>query len=189
MTRASAFAIDVPDTLLARARRRESAACEQLYRSFERPVYALAIRMLGCPDAAMDVLQDTFLKVFDKLPAFRAESPFWGWLRQIAVNECLMRLRGRGRDEPAEGEAFEPDLLEHESLLPADAADAARLIDALAALPARTRAVLWLYHAEGHTHEEIAALMSQSPSFSKSQLARGTRKLRALLQLTEASHA
>jgi len=69
------------------------------------------------------------------------------------------------------------------------AADAARLTDALRQLPDRTRAVLWLYHAEGHTHEEIAALLGQSVSFSKSQLARGTRKLRALLQLTEASHA
>ena len=188
MSRASAFAIDVPDALLARARQRDAAACEQLYRRFERPVYTLALRMLGCPDAAMDVLQDTFLKVFDKLPSFRGDAPFWGWLRQVAINECLMRLRGRGRDEPAEAEAFEPDLLEHEGLLPAEAADAARLAEALARLPARTRSVLWLYHAEGHTHEEIGALLGQSASFSKSQLARGTRKLRALLQL-EASHA
>ena len=189
MSRPSAFAIDVPDALLGQARRRDPAACEQLYRWFERPVYSTALRMLGCPDAAMDVLQDTFMKVFDKLPAFRGEAPFWGWLRQIAINECLMRLRSRGRDEPDDSEAFEPDLLEHEGLLPPQAADAARLTEALGRLPDRTRSVLWLYHAEGHTHEEIAALLGQSASFSKSQLARGTRKLRALLQLTEASHA
>lgn len=189
MSRPSAFAIDVPDALLAQVRRREAAACEQLYRWFERPVYSTALKMLGCPEAAMDALQDTFLKVFDQLPAFRGDAPFWGWLRQIAINECLMRLRRRGRDAPAEDEAFEPDLLEHEGLLPPQAADAARLTEALRQLPDRTRAVLWLYHAEGHTHEEIAALLGQSVSFSKSQLARGTRKLRALLQLTEASHA
>lgn len=189
MIRTSAFAIDVPDALLARARRRDHDACEQLYRWFERPVYSLALRMLGCPDAAMDVLQDTFLKVFDKLPGFRGESPFWGWLRQVAVNECLMRLRGRGRDDPAEAEAFEPDLHEHEGLLPPQAADAATLTQALGRLPEKTRSVLWLYHAEGYTHEEIAALLGQRVSFSKSQLARGTRKLRVLLQLTEATHA
>ena len=189
MTRTSAFAIDVPETLLGRARRRDASACEQLYRCFERPVYSTALKMLGCPDAAMDALQDTFMKAFEKLPAFRGDAPFWGWLRQIAINECLMRLRGRGRDEPEESEAFEPDLLEHEGLLPPQAADAARLTDALRQLPDRTRAVLWLYHAEGHTHEEIAALLGQSVSFSKSQLARGTRRLRALLQVTEAPHA
>ena len=62
-----------------------------------------------------------------------------------------------------------------------NAADAAALQRALAQLPATTRSVLWLYHAEGHTHEEIAALMQRTTSFSKSQLARGTRRLRALL--------
>jgi RNA polymerase sigma-70 factor (ECF subfamily) len=100
-----------------------------------------------------------------------------------------MRLRSRGRDEPAEAEAFEPDLHEHEGLLPPQAADAAALTEALGRLPEKTRSVLWLYHAEGYTHEEIATLLGQSVSFSKSQLARGTRKLRTLLQLTEASHA
>jgi len=45
-----------------------------------------------------------------------------------------------------------------------------------------TRSVLWLYHAEGYTHDEIAALMQRTTSFSKSQLARGSRRLRALLE-------
>src|SRR3546814_13862186 len=60
---------------------------------------------------------------------------------------------------------------------------------ALARLPANTRGVLWLYHAEGYTHEEIAALMQRTPSFSKSQLARGTRRLRPLLQIEDHDHA
>jgi hypothetical protein len=54
-------------------------------------------------------------------------------------------------------------------------------------LPHATRSVLWLYHAEGYTHEEIAAAMQRSASFSKSQLARGTRRLRVLLQVSEPS--
>ena len=45
--------------------------------------------------------------------------------------------------------------------------------------------MLWLYHGEGYTHEEIAAAMQRSTSFSKSQLARGTRRLRVLLQVPE----
>ena len=49
--------------------------------------------------------------------------------------------------------------------------------------------MLWLYHAEGYTHEEIAAAMQRSTSFSKSQLARGTRRLRALLQVGEPAGA
>jgi RNA polymerase sigma-70 factor (ECF subfamily) len=68
-------------------------------------------------------------------------------------------------------------------MLPPRAADAAILGRALEQMPGATRSVLWLYHAEGYTHEEIAAAMGKSLSFSKSQLARGTRRLRALLHV------
>ena len=49
--------------------------------------------------------------------------------------------------------------------------------------------MLWLYHAEGYTHEEIAALMQRTPSFSKSQVSRGTRRLRVLLNIEDTVHA
>jgi RNA polymerase sigma-70 factor (ECF subfamily) len=179
---ASSFAIDVPATLLDRARRGEAAAFEQLYRSFERPVYTLALRLTGRREEAQDVLQDTMMKLFDRVAEFRGDSPFWGWLRQIAVNEALMLLRRRGR-LLAEVEFDESALSDGEQMLPPRAADAAILGRALGELPGATRSVLWLYHGEGYTHEEIAAAMGKSLSFSKSQLARGTRRLRALLQL------
>ena len=60
---------------------------------------------------------------------------------------------------------------------------AATLTTVLHQLPDATRSVIWLYHAEGYTHEEIATQMGKSISFSKSQLARGTRKLRHLLHI------
>src|SRR5687768_13970315 len=82
----SSFAIDVPDALLARARAGERAAFEQLYRWFERPVFNLALRILGGSHAgnreeAAEVLQETMLKVLGKIGEFhgRQGSPFWGW--------------------------------------------------------------------------------------------------------------
>ena len=179
---ASAFAIEVPASLLARARAGERAAFEQLYRWFERPVFTLALRICGDRDEASDVLQDTMLKLFSRIGDYRAVdgAPFWGWLRRVAVNEALMRLR-RG-DRLAHALPDDALLVDDVSPPPAAAADAAALQRALAALPAATRSVLWLYHAEGYTHEEIAALMERTPSFSKSQVARGGRRLRALLE-------
>jgi RNA polymerase sigma-70 factor (ECF subfamily) len=133
-------------------------------------------------------LQETMLKVLGRVGEFRGGGcPFWGWLRQVAVNEALMRLR---RDRKFGHEvAIDDDFVEDHAPPPPAAADAAVLQRALAALPAATRSVLWLYHAEGYTHEEIAALMQRSASFSKSQLARGTRRLRALLVVEEPTHA
>jgi RNA polymerase sigma factor (sigma-70 family) len=184
MSSPSSFAIDVPAALLARARRGDVGAYEQLYRLFERPVFTLALRLTGEREAAQDVLQDTMLKLFNRIAEFRAESPFWGWLRQIAVNEALMCLRKRGRI-PLTEEAVDAELEGHDVLLPPAAADAALLTRALARLPDATRSVLWLYHAEGYTHAEIATLMGHTASFSKSQLARGTRKLRELLEIDQ----
>lgn len=181
----SAFAIDVPSALLDRARRGERAAFEQLYRWFERPVFTLALRLCGDREEASDVLQDTMVRLFDRIGDYRAVdgAPFWGWLRQVAVNESLMRLRRAKARGGAPLELPDDDGLPDDLLPPPSAAaDAAVLQRALARLPAATRSVLWLYHAEGYTHEEIAALMERTPSFSKSQLARGSRRLRALLE-------
>lgn len=177
----SAFAIDLPSAVIARAQAGSRAAFEQIYRRFERPIFSVAFRLLADREEAQDVLQDTMMRAFDRIASFRDESPFWGWLRQIAVNEALMRLRRRGTVEFSD-EPPEPEWDDGEQLLPPAAADHAILWRALAALPASTRSVLWLYHGEGYTHDEIATAMGRSLSFSKSQLARGTRRLRTLLE-------
>ena len=187
MTASTSFAIDVPPSLLARARAGDLAAFEQLYRWFERPVFTLALRMCGSRSEADEILQETMLKLWSGIGGFRGDggSPFWGWLRQIAVNEALMRLRRERRLALELDGVDADDIAEDQAPPPPAAADAALLQRALAELPAATRSVLWLYHGEGYTHEEIAAAMQRSTSFSKSQLARGTRRLRVLLQVAE----
>lgn len=182
VTPPSAFAVELPELLLARARRGEQAAFEQIYRRFERPVHALAWRLLGDAEEAADVLHDVMLKVHRGLAGYRGEAPLWAWIRQIASNEALMRLRRRGRLEYLPDEALPQ---------PADAADdravaaaeQAVLGRALAQLPAVTRAVIWLHHGEGLSHDEIGRLMGRTRSFSKSQLSRGVQRLRQLLDI------
>jgi RNA polymerase sigma-70 factor (ECF subfamily) len=176
---AASFQIEVPELVLARARRGEARALEHIYRTFERPAYTLALRIVGDAESAREVMHDAMLRLIERIGQFRGEAPFWGWLRQIVVNEALMRLRReRGatfediddREEP-QGEGPPPWML----------ADAARLERALAQLPPLTRGVLWLYHVEEYTHQEIAEMTGKSVSFSKSQVARGGCRLRRLL--------
>jgi RNA polymerase sigma-70 factor (ECF subfamily) len=154
-------------------------------------VFTLALRIAGDREEAQDVLQETMLKVLGRIGEFRGADgcPFWGWLRQIAVNEALMRLRRDKKHALEVGVDDESLFAEDHAPLPPAAADAAILQRALSTLPAATRSVLWLYHAEGYTHDEIAALMQRTASFSKSQLARGTKKLRAVLEVTEHADA
>ena len=178
----SSFQIDLPETTLARASRGESAALEAIYRSFERPAYTLALRMTTNREDAREVVHDAMLHMFQRIGQFRGESPFWGWLRQIVVNEALMRLR-RDRSQILESydETVSGNDLDGESVAWNGFADAS-LERAIQALPVVTRSVIWLYHVEGYTHPEIAELTGNSVSFSKSQLARGTQRLRAMLQ-------
>lgn len=176
----TSFAIDVPQFLVERLKRGDMRALEEVYRLFEQPVHALAWRLLADRDEAREVLHDAMLAVFDKRQQFRGESPFWGWLRQIAVNEALMRLRKRRLDYVDEL----PEVGDFEASVPV-AASQPELERALAQLPELTRSVVWLYYVEGYTHEEIATAFGRTPSFSKSQLSRGTARLRAQLAASE----
>jgi RNA polymerase sigma-70 factor (ECF subfamily) len=182
VSHSSHFAIDVPDSLIHRAKRGDQMAFEQIYRWFERPIYTLALRLCGQPAEAQEVLQDSMIKVMTKIAEFKGQSPFWGWLRQIAVNEALMRLRKSGKHIGDE-DVYEAELADTKALMPPQAAEASQLIAALNKLPQLTRSVIWLYHMEGFNHDEIALQMGKSASFSKSQLARGTQKLRDLLDI------
>ena len=180
----SSFAIDVPAALIDRLRRGDMRAYEQVYRLFERPVFTLALRLLGDRDEAQEILHDAMLAVLDKVGQFRGDSPFWGWLRQIAANEALMRLRKRRLDYVEE--LPEPEAaLAH---LPVSF-EARDLEKALELLPSTTRSVLWLYYVEGYRHDEIANAFGKSLSFSKTQVLRGTQKLRDLLGTGEERYA
>jgi RNA polymerase sigma factor (sigma-70 family) len=180
----SSFAIELPELLIARLKRRDLDAFEQVYRSFNRPVYTLALRLLGNETEAFDLLQDSFLKVFEQIAQYRSEAPFWSWLRSIVVNAALMRLRGR---RPLD--ELDSLMLEHMADSgpdPFDAVSGQDLKRAMAQLPALSRAVLWLYHVEGYTHEEIAVAFERTVSFSKSQVARASARLRSLLNQEDA---
>lgn len=177
----SAFDAAISDELLARARQRERAALELIYRQFEQAAYTLARRMTGCPDTARDVMQDSFLRAFERLPQFRGEAPFGRWLRAIVASEALMQLRSGRRLL----ELFAPDAIEAEEPAVEDVSHA-DLERALGLLPDLPRAVLWLYHVEGYTHPEIAGMCGKTVSFSKSQLSRAHQKLRQLLNIEPA---
>lgn len=170
--------LELPDSVVARARNGELAAFEQIYRRFERPVFTLALRMLHDAESAREVLHDAMLKVFQRIGQYRSDAPFWAWLRQIAANEALMRLRREQRFEPEP----EADDLVDGAAAPWVRADALALERALGELPVTTRSVLWLYHVEGYSHPEIAEMVGKTVSFSKSQVARGTARLRDLLE-------
>lgn len=174
------FADCSPDpAMLARARRGDMQAHEALYASYGRAVYTLAARILADPALAEEVVQDTCIEVIRHIGTFRDDAAFGGWVKRIATNKALAHLRSAWHRK-SESLALDWEPLDRDD--PATRiADRQSLANALESLSPTARAVVWLYDVEGYSHQEIAALMGRTVSFSKSRLSRAHEQLRASL--------
>jgi RNA polymerase sigma-70 factor (ECF subfamily) len=174
-------AADPDVALVRRAAAGDARAFEQLYRRHVGRVFGAVWRLVGGVEArAEELVQEAFIRAWQKLGGFRFESAFGTWLYRLAVNTALMDLRSR-----AGGEAKEEDLPD-ESLLP-HAEGTGRgalqmdLERSVAKLPPRARAVLVLHDVEGYKHEEIATELGMAVGSSKAQLHRARGLLRKML--------
>lgn len=167
----SGFNHDLEPERLAALRLGSPAALAATYDRFARPVYGLALRILGSPDDAADLVQDVFLKLPRAARQFRGDAPFGAWLRRMAANATVDRLRERRRLVSLDDARTE---LAGETGAIAEI-EARELLDRLSPT---ARLVLLLHAVEGYTHTELAALFQQSESYSKSILARALKRLR-----------
>jgi RNA polymerase sigma-70 factor (ECF subfamily) len=83
--------------LVKRAKAGDDAAFTELVDLYSERIYNLALRILRRPDDAADVLQETFIKVYEKINSFDGRADFFTWLYRIATNEALMRIRKEKR--------------------------------------------------------------------------------------------
>ncbi|MBM4116590.1 sigma-70 family RNA polymerase sigma factor [bacterium] len=138
---------------------------DALMERHEKRIHRLALGMLGDPDAADDIAQETFIRAFRALPSFEFRASFGTWLHRIAVNLCLSRLRSARRHPlVALGDVVrrlrtrrgqpERDLARKDL--------ATRIERAVAALPPKQRAVFLMRHREGLDYGEIAAALQRS---------------------------
>jgi RNA polymerase sigma-70 factor (ECF subfamily) len=171
--------------LVERCRQGELGAFEELYRAHSRKLYGVAVRMLGNPADAEDMLQEIFLTAHRKLDSFRGESALGTWLYRLAVNLCLDYLRSRT------GRAVQmTDALDDEPVLPADTrgrglADRTvakmDLERAMAQLPEGCRTAFVLHDVQGLEHREVGEIMGIAEGTSKSQVHKARLRLRTLL--------
>jgi RNA polymerase sigma-70 factor (ECF subfamily) len=164
---------------LERARNHDLAAFEQVYRVSAGRVYALCLRLCGDAGRAEDLVQEVFLRVWQRIDRFEGRSRFSTWLYRLTVNRVMdvMRheLRRSLRDAPAE-------LAESVAAPHAGAGELGFDLEAaIAELPPGARWVFVLHDVEGYAHEEIAEMTGIAVGTSKSQLYRARRLLRERL--------
>ena len=178
----------IDESLLQRARNGDRQAHATLYQAYAPMVFTLAYRMLGSKASAEDVLQDSFVEVIRKASDCRDDTAVGGWIKRIAINKCLSHLRSPwvARRTAATEDAWDGSFGTVTESFQADD-DMQRLgrqqelERALGSLSATARIIVWLHDVEGYTHKEIGRLMGRSTSYSKSQLSRAYRQLRAFL--------
>lgn len=174
-----------PDAeLLARIGNNENAAVNEMVARKLPRLLALASRLLGDPDEARDVAQESFLKLWKHAASWRTgQARFDTWLHRVALNLCYDRLRGRKPLTPLHDEDA-VDLVDP-APLPDEQVHATVLQDqvsaALAALPERQREAIVLQYYQELSNIEAAALMHISVDALESLLARARRNLRTLL--------
>ena len=166
--------------LVRRAAGGDVAAYEQLYRENAGRVLALCLRMTRDRGEAEELVQDVFVRVWEKLGSFRGGSAFSTWLHRVAVNTVIESLRTKARWRDRHDASADPDLAIDDVFASQAGADI-DLERAIAQLPVQARMVFVLHDVEGHKHREIAALTGLAVGTCKAHLHRARRLLRELL--------
>jgi len=154
-------------------------AFRALFETHRDRVYSIALRYSGDGAAAMDIAQDTFLKLLSSIQDFRGEASFESWLYRIVVNRCLDHQRRGRRLIPFLGDLFDAVSAPAESVLHklvrAEAEDDVQRI--VAKLPPEQRIVVVLRYTEGLSYDDIARIVGCSAGTVASRLNRAHKVL------------
>jgi RNA polymerase sigma-70 factor, ECF subfamily len=178
------------EELVALSMRGDTESFNQLILRWERPIYALAYRVLGREEEARDIVQETFLRAFRSISRFRGQAKFSSWIYRIALNLCRDWIR-RERRAPILATPEGVDIVEMAAERePAESIetlvarhDLSRAVaQAMDLLPEEQRTAIILKEYHGMTFQEIADLQGCPLSTVKTRLYQGLTVLRRHLQ-------
>jgi len=178
------------DELVARSVGGDAESFNQLILRWERPIYALAYRVIGREEDARDVCQETFLRAFRALPGFKGQAKFSSWLYRIALNLCRDWIRRQRRApvmqmpegvDPGELAADQGPVESIEDLV--GRRQLSEVVEeAMALLPEEQRTAIVLKEYHGMTFQEIADMQGCPLSTVKTRLYQGLTVLRRHLE-------
>jgi RNA polymerase sigma-70 factor, ECF subfamily len=165
---------------IRRARAGDADAFEPLYRAHTSRVFAIALRLTGDRQHALDVMQDAFVRAWERIDSFRGESAFGTWLYRLTVNVALESRRSDVRRLRRVAPA-DPATLTLHAGRGDDPAARVDLERAIRELPEKARVVFVLHDIEGYNHAEIARLTGRAEGSVRAQLSRAREALRTML--------
>lgn len=175
--------------ILARARRGELDAFEELVRQYEKRVYAVALRSSGSPEDAADITQEVFLRAWRSIESFRGDSGFSTWLFRITMNLCVDHARHKNAQPQTQplvvGEEDAERPIPDTAPTPEEHLENSELSRELAAaldeVSEEHRRIVLLRDVSGLSYTEIAEVLEISEGTVKSRLSRARIALRTIL--------
>ncbi len=168
--------------LIRRCREGESRAQELLYRRYFSFAMSLCIRYTLDQTEAMEIVNDSYMKVLRNIRDFDVNKSFKSWYGKILVNAAIDNYRKNARYssnlqiiEEEVSEIIEPEISSQLS--------ANEILSLFERLPEHYRITFNLYEIEGYSHEEIGRMLDVSTSTSRSNLARAKKMLRELYKM------
>ena len=169
---------NIHQDIIDRCKLGEQKAQFQLYKLYYKAMYNTCLRIVNNSLEAEDIMQESFLKAFDKLHSYKGEVSFGAWIKRIVINHSLDELRKRKLDiESMEDSVYEIKEQEDESSDQDVQLKVNEVRNEMMNLPDGYRIVLSLYLIEGYDHDEISEILNISSSTSRSQCARAKKKL------------
>ena len=159
---------------------------EQLFKLFYGKMLPVCIRYVSDRDTAQEVLQEGFIKVFEKLGAFDHKGSFEGWIRRIVANTAIDAIRKSKKDpyrtdNDNDFKIGAEDLMVDREEMETVELKAQVAMEAVQKLSPAYRAVFNLYVLEEYSHKEIGAILGISEGTSKSNLAKAKMNLQKIL--------
>ena len=167
-------------------------AQEELFKMFYGKMFGVCIRYMSDRDTAQEVLQQSFIKVFEKIGVFDFKGSLEGWIRRIVTNTAIDAIRKSKRNPflSDDDQFFKDEVIndfekQEEMNILSLRADAA--MKAIQELSPGYRAVFNLYVIEDYSHKEIAEKLGISEGTSKSNLAKAKMNVQKILRRKYAS--
>jgi len=174
---------DADAELVLQTQKGSPAAFEELVRQHQRMIHSLTFRMTGSLADAEDLAQETFIRAYAQIGAFRGSAKFSTWLYRIAVNTCLNWKQSEARRFQLHANCAEEISVQHRNgeNSSADTQANQQVQEALLKLPAKQRAAIVLTIYDGLNHAEAAQVLGCSETTVSWRVFSARRKLKRWL--------
>ena len=175
---------NIHQEIIDRCKLGERNAQLQLYKLYYKAMFNTSMRIVKDQMEAEDIMQESFLTVFQKIATFKGEATFGSWLKRIVINNSIDSSKKKDVLN------FSEEITDRIVQAPAEVAssdnhafNAHQIQKGIDLLPNGYRVIVSLYLLEGYDHEEISQILNITSSTSRSQYNRGKNKLKELINM------